>query len=656
VVRKTPKQNTLSPQLQKLYDEEGWFTQLGEEGELEVVASDGNGYGIKHPYLIHLQIYATTQDTTKRIESFKKVVKYLWPHYVRSWHHWLDSVIEAHCSGYKQIVLAGGAACGKSFDVALVALVWYLSNPRNNAAVISSTTLDSLETRIWGYVVKLFNEAVLPLPVEYLRSRPPKIMSKKLPDKIHGLFAVAIRQGEENNVLSTLIGRHPNKGIMIVLDEATDMNASILGALPNLEQGVEFCQVWAIGNSSSKHDLHGAMATPKLGWDSIDPMKDFIWETNRRGGVCVYFNPYDSPAILDPDPVKRAILSKFLITQEGIAEKADSYGESSTAFWRFVMGFWPRGTGDGVLVSEQFLTEVNATAITEWSGLQKLVVVGGLDPEIKADSSGCILRFAILGQEISGRIVLDFRGEELIFRIKIENRDDISSEMQLATQVAQLLKQYNCKLQDLAIDCTGLGRGLGELIRMVYGSIDHPLRVISVRETAARRGVLGAGAASARALPVSSSELWLDMREYIQKQSVRGLDTKTINQLTSRFVFVKNNKFVLETKKDFVTRMRVIDPRIAHSPDEADAAALCIQIAKMNYGWYPGELRAIAGVENDTFMSQKLFAIMRERDQLKQQLESQAAGGGRPRIGYTGTGRLGQLESFARNGAGKLRH
>ena len=76
-------------------------------------------------------------------------------------------------------------------------------------------------------------------------------------DTIHGMFAVAARQGEDERVISTWLGRHPDEAIMVVLDESTDMPPALVKALPNLESGVELFQCLAIGNSLSKFDLHG---------------------------------------------------------------------------------------------------------------------------------------------------------------------------------------------------------------------------------------------------------------------------------------------------------------------------------------------------------------------------------------------------------------
>ena len=72
---------------------------------------------------------------------------------------------------------------------------------------------------------------------------------------------------------------------------------------------------------------------------------------------------------------------------------------------------------------------------------------------------------------------------------------------------------------------------------------------------------------------------------------IRGLDAEACNQFASRLV-IQNEKTLkqeLESKAEYKRRMAGIDPRLAHSPDRADAATLALQVAIMNFGFYPGQ-------------------------------------------------------------------
>ena len=85
------------------------------------------------------------------------------------------------------------------------------------------------------------------------------------------MFAVAAKHGDEESAISSIIGRHPTDSLMVILDEATDLNPAIVKAFPNLDSSEKPFQLIAIGNSNSIHDLHGSICTPKKGWASVDP-------------------------------------------------------------------------------------------------------------------------------------------------------------------------------------------------------------------------------------------------------------------------------------------------------------------------------------------------------------------------------------------------
>ena len=385
---------------------------------------------------------------------------------------------------------------------------------------------------------------------------------------------------------------------MIVLDEATDMPTSLLQSLPNLEAGGIFFQIIAIGNSSSKLDLHGALSTPLEGWKSVDPLKHTQWETTQRNGICLFFSCYDSPAIHEQDPERKKILAKFFVTQEQIDEKIKRYGKDSSAFWRFVLGFWQDDGTEDTVISKVFINEFHTQAMTEWAGSFPLRVVAGLDVAFSTGGDQVILQIAVLGQEISGQIVLDFGKDTLTYPLKLLANSGKSAELQIADQVLDVLKSYNCPISALAIDVTGQGRAIGEVIRLRSGAVESPIKIYSTK--------IGSGKDKEFDVDVKSSlELWTDLRDFIQTDQIRGLSDIAVYQLTTRRIEIqeKSGKRVLQSKAKYKATMGSINPGMARSPDEADACSLVLQAAKMKYGFTPGQRRDI--VRQESFDMQK---------------------------------------------------
>lgn len=555
-----------------------------------------------HPFQIHAKLYRILEDPELKYYHMKKFHDYLWPN--TKWHEWTADRFKEHCNGWKFISYAGGANTTKSYDAAKIALLFWLADPRNRGVIVASTTLESAGSRIWGYIKNLIREVKLPLQFRILKGGSPKILYDR-EDTIHGMFAIAAARGgkddkDDESAIKNYIGRHPNNGLMVILDEATDLMPSILKALPNLSQKQKVFQCMVLGNSLSKFDLHGALSTPKIGWKNIDPMKHFKWETTQESGICMFFSCYNSPAVLETNPIKLKELSEFLITKEDIAKKKIEYGETSPAFWRFILGFWQEDSLDPVVVNRKFLEEYDVERAAHFSGLNPLHIVAGLDPSFGGDE--CILQFAIIGQEVSGKIVIDFRGTDLTHRIKLNSKSHIPIEIQLAEQVIDLLEKHRCPLSSMAMDTNGQARALPELIRLKANQLHSPIKLHSIK--------MGTQKSPIPDLVIKTSyELWEPFKLYIQNNQIRGLNLEILQQLTSRLVLWQNKKPVLEEKRAYKARMTAINPANAHSPDAADAASLALQAAIIKHGFIPGQEMQIK--QDITFIDSKIQEFIR---------------------------------------------
>ena len=592
--------------IEQLIQKEGW--RLVKSNGIERISAYGQLFPKVHPVAIHLKLYRESTHPDKKYEHMKAAHDYIWPDTL--WHYWTERRFRKHCEDWKYITYAGGAACSKSYDAAKIASLFWLANPKKRTVIVASTSLESLQSRIWGYVIKFLRKTSVQLPYQYMGGNSPKIIpistrdsqNNLMKDTIHGMFAVAARQGEDERVISTWLGRHPDEAIMVVLDESTDMPPALVKALPNLESGVELFQCLAIGNSLSKFDLHGAMSTPKHGWGSIDPMKDTEWETTQDKGLCLFFNCYESPAIHETDPVRKDALSKFLITADKITKKENEYGKESDAFWRFVLGFWRIDSADDTVISQQFISDFSVFDRTEWSGVYPLHVVAGLDPAFSTGGDQCILRLAILGVSTEGKLVLDFRGTDLQFKIPISATSLKSADIQIADKVIEVLNDYNVPLSHLCVDASGQGRSLAEVIRLQAKAVTVPIKIYSIQ------GSFGTKAVRSFDVVVKTNyELWFAFREFIHGGQIKGLDHEAVRQLTTRKVIIKAGKPHLETKRDYKVRMGAVAPSLAHSPDEADSCALVLQSAMINYGFAPGQTRIVS--PDSSFIQDKMWVF-----------------------------------------------
>lgn len=478
-----------------------------------------------------------------------------------------------------------------SFDAARIAILFWLANPTGRTVLVASTSLGDLESRIWGYIKKFYLiENTLELPGKMYSANAPKILMRK-EDSVHGMFALPLQKGTSQRTASTLIGRHPDEGFLAVIDEGTDVTPGFIDAIPNWQQGVETFQLIVIGNSSSRFDPHGLMSKPLSGWHTIDPDYDTEWDT--KNGKCLYFDCYQSPAILDKDEEKRKKLGKFLFTEESIEKNKLKYGDNTPGFWRFVRGFWPKDDLVKTILTpvmcDKFHVEETAGELSpdgrpslEWEGTMPLIRLAGLDPAFHSDGDDCVFRWATLGMATSGKMVLDFGGKQNVHYIRIDDSSKEPAEYQILSQTKVLCEKLGIPPKNLAVDVWGSGSGLGAILAKEWSkdiyqvaSSGHPTETLVSLQT------------DDRACDVYDrriTELWFSVRQLVQTEQIKGLDPIAMEQFCTRLYEFKSGKYKIEPKPDYKIRLGKVDNHYK-SPDEADSVCLIVDLARLYFNF-----------------------------------------------------------------------
>lgn len=480
-----------------------------------------------------------------------------------------------------------------SHDAAMIAILFWLANPKERTVLVASTTLNELQTRIWGYLQKFYTMEYnknIQLPGRlYSSNTSPKILYDKR-DTIHGIFAVPLKAGKDSKPTAGLIGKHPKDGFLAIIDEGTDVNPGFLDAKPNWEQGVNTFQLMVIGNSNSKFDPHGLLSKPIGGWHTVNPDTDSEWETKQ--GICLYFDCYQSPAIYEKDPDKKKKLGKFLFTEEKIESYKTRYGDNTPAFWRFVRGFWPEDDVIQSVLSLVICDKFHVDETSEWSGLpvpgnhqegtRELIRIAGIDPAFHSDGDDCVFRWATLGiNEVTGKMTLDFGGKKNIHYIKIDDTSSEPPEYQIMYACKKLCKELGISCRNIAVDTWGAGSGFGALIEKEWSK-----DIMHVESSGRPTDTLIASQSDEKASDVYDrrvTELWFSMRELVLGDQIRGLDSVSMEQFCTRLYETKGRKYSIEQKKDYKMRLGKVDNHYK-SPDEADAATFIIDLARQLYG------------------------------------------------------------------------
>jgi hypothetical protein len=148
---------------------------------------------------------------------------------------------------------------------------------------------------------------------------------------------------------------------------------------------------------------------------------------------------------------------------------------------------------------------------------------------------------------------------------------------QVADQTIELLKKNNVEPEDFALDATGAGAGIADIIsqrwqsgfvRVSFGgsATDSPISVEDERP-------------AKQVYANRVTQLWGQIKVIIMSGRMRGLDDQTARELCARIYSLKNERTLLESKKDLKKRTK------GGSPDRADALALLTELFVVQNGF-----------------------------------------------------------------------
>ncbi len=489
-----------------------------------------------------------------RGQHIKNVIAMLWPDVIRSWNDWNELALWAW-TNYREIGVTGCAAAGKTFTFTLLSLVEYLAKPMGTRVALTSTTVPSLRGRIWAEMMK-FARPVVPLFGLNVVDSQTKIQFQKGDDR-SSIIALAVDSGAVEQAVGKLQGVHLPR-MVIMVDEAAQTNPAVFSARANLEVGTDFYHFIAIANASSMFDPHGLFCEPKMGWGSLDD-NDEHWET--KSGVCVRFDGLKSPNVK-----AGRIIYPYLFSQDNVDIIKKNFGEGSLEWNSYCRGMWSRSGARNTMLDSAMITEGRAREKVIWSG-GGIKTIAGLDPAFTTEGDDCILRFAKVGKADDGQLVM-----LLTETIRLNLQDDPNYPLfyQVADQTISELNKRGVQPEDFALDATGAGAGIADIISQRWrGGFSR----ISFGGAATEAPISVEDPRPAKQVYANRvTQLWGQIKVVVMSGRMRGMDDQTARELCARIYSLKNERTLLESKKDLKKRTK------GNSPDRADALALLTEL------------------------------------------------------------------------------
>ena len=483
-------------------------------------------------------------------------------------HPWAVEMIRAVIRN-KYVSIGGAANSGKSHTMAAWGILNWLAQPRDTLVLLTSTTLREARKRIWGSVISLLMVVEgAPIRIRDSIGNAAYITEGGNLVERAGLSLIAAEKSKTREAVGKFIGIKQKK-VILIGDELSELSEAILQAgLSNLSKNPTF-QMIGMSNPSSRFDAFGVWSEPKDGWDSVDTHLDDKWRT-KWGGAYIRFDGERSPNVLAGESIY-----PWLPTTEKIDEDKALLGPESRGYMRMVKAvFFDTDETEGIY-SEAELTRSGAMKQVDWSGTP--VTIAGLDPAFTNGGDRCILYTGLVGYDTTGQYVCELK--EAIHLNDDATNKAVPRTYQIVRQVKEECVKRNILAENLALDSTGAGSPFADVLSAEFG--EQILRVSFGGKASDKRVSVNSKLIGQELYVNRVSELRLVGKEFIRSKQLFGISNDLAQEITGRnYDMIKGAtlRMKIESKPEFKSRF-------GKSPDLADAAFLCLDMARQRHGF-----------------------------------------------------------------------
>ena len=510
------------------------------------------------------------------LEHYLAARRLLWPE--RSENRWTRLIYEEIIKNTVTILL-GAASVGKTATAAEWVLIDYFMFPKNTLALVTTTTVDKLETNVFGEIKSLWSNAKdrFPWLAGYVVDHHHAIYTDdlgtdKIRDRRRGLIGKSCYEGKQWVGDAVFVGIKQQR-VRFIGDELQWMAGTFLRSWNTLFSNPD---VKVIGSGNPNHnpdDPLGVAAEPKDGWNSLrEPDKTICWQTKHLDGRCVNLVGTDSPNFDVPEGQPEPY--PFLIGRKFMRRVIHDSGPESPDFYRLVKGVMKFSLAHDRVITRQLCLDHGAYSKAIWKTNEKTKIYA-IDPSY-GGGDRCMRGYVEFGESLEGKQILRFtQPTEIQINLKLA----ASPEDQIANAVWDDLQRYDIPPENCFYGAFGKGT-IGFAFARKFGS-NSPVPIDE--------------GGSATKMPVRMdlhifdevkkemrlkrcdehyskkiTELWFSWRYAIEANQVRELTEDVVAEGCMReYYTVAGNRIEVEPKAD-------MKERLSRSPDKADWAAFCI--------------------------------------------------------------------------------
>lgn len=527
-------------------------------------------------------------------EHMLRAIRALFTHDEWSVSPWTEEHVHAWCTE-SALFISGCASSSKSNDIGGLCVLDWITDPTDTVTIMASTSKQALTDRSYESVLRYF-KLLKRNPHFSVPGKEAKTVMAIINDSDDeygevstskaAVRAVAVQEGTADEARANLQGRHLPY-VRLILDEFSQMRRAAADARVNLRIGASKDFKWcALFNPDSLFDLAAQFSEPVDGWSSVDENTP-RWRSHY--GLVLHRNGFHSPAVTEPDGARKY---PYLINraQIDITIKECHGNTEAKEVYTMVKGFPPRNQSELTVLSEADLITFHMREPAIWHERgREIIRVAGLDPAFTSGGDNCVLQPAEIGLVREGALVCNFLDP---IYIPISASSERPAAYQITDGVIQAAARLDIPLSHIGVDDSGT-QSVADILTVETGQ--YPIR-FDFGASASDQSLSSTNLKPAKQrFKNQVTELWALLAEYGRFGQIRGLPLKAAEQLCLRRFKLGAGPRILESKKDFKKRLPG-----QKSPDEADAATICIATARACAGFLAGhnDLQAVGGQPN----------------------------------------------------------
>lgn len=493
----------------------------------------------------------------------------------------------------RMIGVMGGGGMGKTYSASAFFLLEWITDPEWTRFQVASASEDHLKKNLYADIVRLHQGASINLPGE------PDTEAISLNKKTGmGIFTLILpggplSKGKIKGAHTKPRPYHPlfkrRSRVFTLIDEAQEVPQNIFGEIPNrfstvVAGDVDHLKFVITANPKDQYSQFGQACKPACGFDNL-PLEVETWESDT-GWAVVSLN-----AMRHENVVQRKIVFPGFVTYDGVQVwLRKCHGDANDPeMWTYVYGrFPPQGITHSVIKSA-WINRSEGEWVFDTIPFNVAAVDPGFTGDLATMAIGRVGR-AVMWRSYDG---WEHRLKTPAMKIQVDvvailPRGDTQ---ELANEVMSRLKLFNVEPPYFAIDKTGVGLGVHDVIRRQWkekvnalGMDDAGLAPICGLHYAQEPSQIKVADEDTETpkdiYDRMASELWFagaKLFEYDVIRVGRGVDRQTFSELSSRqggMLLGRSKKLGVESKDAYKVRTG------SNSPDRADCVLMLLHAGR----------------------------------------------------------------------------